>query len=175
MRFRDLFIGVFFLIAFTWAQAPQLMLRVEGESFSGRKVVLPEATKGHVAVLIFGFSKKSKEPTSAWGDKLTSDFGTRAGVEVYQLPVLEDVPRLIRGMVISGIKKGIKEDSRDHFVPILQGEAQLKKLVGYKEPDDAYLIVLNRDGQIVQQAHGAFSGAAYGHMRSEIQSLLAQR
>jgi len=151
------------------------MPRVQGESFSGRKVVLPDATQGHVAVLVFGFTKASKGPTGAWADKILAEFGTHAGFELYQLPVLEDVPRFMRGMVISGIKKGIKEDKRDHFVPILQGESELKKFVGYKEPDDAYLIVLNRDGLIVQQTHGPFSDAAYGAVRSQIRSALTQK
>ena len=116
--------------------------------------------------------KASKEPTKAWAERVFSEFGAQAGFELYQLPVLEDVPRFFRGMVISGIKKGIPENMRDHFVPILQGEADLKKLVGYKEADDAYLVTLNAAGQIVQQRHGAFSDAAYAQLRGEIQALL---
>jgi hypothetical protein len=86
--------------------------------------------------------------------------------------VLESVPRFIRGMVISGMKKGVKADRRDHFVPILQAEAALKKLVGYKEPDDAYLVVLNPAGQIVRQLHGPFSDSAYDGLRGELQTML---
>ena len=82
------------------------------------------------------------------------------------------MPRLIRGMVISGIKKGVKEGVRDHFVPILQGEAALKNLVGYKEPDDAYLVVLNPAGQIVRQVHGAYGEAEYRLFREELRMLL---
>jgi len=148
------------------------MPRVEGESFAGRTALLPDEAKGKVAVLVFGFTKASKGPTSAWGEKLFSEFGKQAGFALYQLPVLEDVPRFVRGMVISGMKKGIKENMRDHFVPILQGESELKKLVSYKEPDDAYLVVLNPSGKIVRQLHGPFSDAAYELLRKEIQVLL---
>lgn len=149
------------------------MPKIEGESFSGSTVELPDEAKGKVAVFIFGFTKASKGPTAAWADKIFTDFGTQTGFELYQLPVLEDVPRFIRGVVISGIKKGVRENMRDHFVPVLQGEAELKKLVGYKEVDDAYLVTLNSAGQIVGQRHGAFSDAAYTQLRAEIQSQLA--
>lgn len=148
------------------------MPRVEGESFAGRKVVLPDDAKGKVAILVFGFTKASKGPTGAWADKIFSEFGMEQGFELYQLPVLEDVPRFIRGMVISSIKKGVKENMRDHFVPILQHEAEFKKLVSYKEPDDAYLVILDPGGQIVQQMHGPFSDTAYEQLRKEIQPLL---
>jgi len=162
------------LVAFTAAGllGQQAMPRIEGENFAGQKVVIPDASRGHVAVLVFGFTKKSKDPTSEWAAKVTSDFGGQTGFELYQLPVLEDVPRFIRGMVISGIKKGVKENLRDHFVPIVQGEAELKKLVSYKEPDDAYLVVINPAGQILQQTHGPFSDILYQPLRSQLQAML---
>jgi hypothetical protein len=147
------------------------MPRIEGENLAGRNTVLPDAAKGHVAVLVFGFTKKSKEPTSAWGAKINSEF-SGVGIELYQLPVLEDVPHFIRGMVISGIKKGVQENMRDHFVPIVQGESELKKLVGYKEADDAYLVILNPAGQIVQQLHGPYTNSAYQQLRTELETLL---
>ena len=167
------FACVLLLFSVTGAHGQQAMPRVEGESFAGRKVVLPDAAKGHVAVLVLGFTRASKEPTSAWGSRIASEFGSQSGFELYQLPVLEDVPRLIRGMVISGIKKGVKEKMRDHFVPIVEHESELKKLVGYREPDDAYLVVLDPSGQIVHQAHGTFSDAAYAALREELHKLLA--
>lgn len=155
-----------------WAYAQQPMPRIEGESFAGQKVMLPDDAKGKVALLVFGFTKASKGPTSAWGEKIFSEFRHQAGFALYQLPVLEDVPRFVRGMVLSGMKKGVKENMRDHFVPILQGESELKKLVSYKEPDDAYLVVLDPSGKIVQQIHGTFSGTGYEQLRREIQTVL---
>ncbi len=148
------------------------MPKIEGESFSGQRVTLPDACHGKVAVLVFGFTKASKEPTRAWSDKIYSDFGAHANFSLYQLPVLEDVPRFIRGMVISSMKKGVRENMRDHFVPILQNEVQLKKLVKYAEHDDAYLVVLGPAGDIFQQRHGPFDNASYAEFRGDVQSLL---
>jgi hypothetical protein len=160
------------LTATAWAQSTQPMPHVEGENLAGHKIALPDDASGKVAVLVFGFTKASKEPTSVWADKILAEYGSRSGFELYQLPVLESVPRFIRGMVISGMKKGAKADRRDHFVPILQEEAALKKLVGYKGPDDAYLVVLNPVGQIVRQLHGPFSDSAYDGLRGELQTML---
>src|SRR5579872_78513 len=165
-------LSVFFLLGALASQSDQPMPRIEGESFAGQKVVLPDAARSKVAVLVFGFTKASKEPTSAWANKIQSEFGTRSAFVLYQLPVLESVPRLIRGMVISSIKKGVPENMRAHFVPILQNEAELKKLVNYKESDDAYLVVLDSDGQVVRQAEGQFSEGAYGQFRTNLESLL---
>lgn len=167
---------VFVAVACTaLAQTSQIMPGIEGESFTGRKVILPGAVRGKVAVLIFGFTKASKEPTSAWTDKIQSDLGSRSGFEMYQLPVLEDVPRFIRGMVISSMKKGVRENMRDHFVPILQGESELRKLVSYQEKDDAYLVILDATGRVIHQTHGPFSEAGYQKFSDEVQVLLNQQ
>ena len=78
-------------------------------------------------------------------------------------------------MVISGIKKDVPEGLRDHSVPILQGEAELKKVVHYKEPDEAYLVLLDRAGNLVRQSHGAANDANYAGLRGQIEALLNQK
>lgn len=157
------------------AQSARQFPRIEGDSLAGHRVVLPDAAAGKVAVLIFGFTKASKVPTSMWAEKLQTDLGSRPGFEIYQLPVLEDVPRFVRGMVISGMRKGVPENKRNYFVPILRGESDLKKLVGYKEPDTAYLVILDRVGNIVQQTVGAPNDSNDAQLRSSIESLLNQK
>lgn len=154
------------------AQSPQPMPRIAGESLAGHRVELPDAARANIAVLIFGFSKASKVPTSAWAEQLGSDLSRQTGFALYQLPVLEDVPRILRGVVISGMKKGVPATARDRFVPILEDEAELKRLVSYKEPDDAYLVLLDRSGQIVAQRQGSFSATLCRQFESEILALL---
>jgi len=148
------------------------MPNIRGESLSNQQVELPSAASGNIAVLVLGFSKASKEPTNAWAKKLSSDFAQQPGFVLYQLPVLESVPRFVRGMVISSMRKSVAPQLRDHFVPLLNGESELKKLVGYHEPDDAYLILLDREGKIAAQTHGPLSEANDSAFRSQIQMLL---
>jgi hypothetical protein len=165
----------FALLTASVAQVGPQMPKTEGESLAGQRVVLPDAAAGKVAVLVFGFTKASKAATSAWAAKLQADFGARSEFELYQLPVLEDVPRFVRGMAMSSMKKGVAEDKRDHFVPILHGEAELKELVHYKQADDAYLVVLGRTGNVIQQTHGTGDDATYAAVQSAIESALRQK
>lgn len=170
-RLSQLF-SVVLLGALAAAQNPSRMPTIEGESLTGSKISLPEAAKGKVTVLVFGFTKASKTATGAWADRLSADFAAQNGFALYQLPVLESVPGFIRGMVISSMKKGVRENMRGHFVPILRGEAELKKLVDYKEPDDAYVVILDTSGNIIEQKHGPFDEAAYAQLRADVQSQL---
>ena len=70
------------------------------------------------------------------------------------------------------MRKSVPATRRDRFVPILEDEAELKRLVSYKEPDDAYLVLLDRSGQIVAQRPGSFSATGYRQFEREILALL---
>jgi len=160
------------VLAVATVSVAQDLPKIEGESLAGRHVALPDAVSGKVAVLVLGFSKASKTPTSAWGQRIEMDFAKTPALVLYQLPVLEDMPGFIRGMVISNIKNGVPDERRDYFVPVVKGESELKKLVNYKEPDDAYLILLNRKGEIVYQMHGALTEPSYAELHQRISARL---
>jgi hypothetical protein len=144
-------------LSVSFAAAAQQLPRLQEENLAGQQVVLPDAASGKIAVLIFGFSHASQTPTEAWAKRIGSDFGKSSGFQLYQLPVLEEAPRFIRGMIASGI---------------MHSEAELKKLVGYKEADDAYLVVLDRSGKVAFQTHGATPDANYAQLRSKLENLL---
>jgi len=78
-------------------------------------------------------------------------------------------------MVISGIRKGVPENQRDHFVIVLHAENELKKFVGFEQPDDAYLVSLDASGDVVKQLHGAPDPATYKQLAQKLDSLLSPK
>ena len=152
--------------------AAQQLPRLQEENLTGQQVVLPDAAAGKFAVLVFGFTRGSQAATGSWAKRIESDYGKTPGFIRFQLPVLEEAPRLIRGMIISGMKKGVAENIRANFVPVLHNEAELKKLVGYKEADDAYLVVLDRGGKVAYQTHGPTAEPGYAELRAKVGGLL---
>ena len=86
--------------------------------------------------------------------------------------MLEDTPKLIRGMITSGMKKGVPENQRANFVPVMHSKAELKKLVGYQEADDAYLVVLDRSGKVAYLTHCATPELRYAELRTWLENLL---
>jgi len=153
------------------AAAAQQFPRLQEESLAGQQVVLPDAAAGKVAVMVLGFSHASSTPTGAWMERAAEEFGKNPNVVLYQLAVIEDAPRLVRGMIISGMKKGVPENQRVFFVPVVHKENDLKQLVGYKDDNDAYLVVLDRTGKVIYQTHGSAPDASYAALREKVQSL----
>jgi len=152
--------------------AAQQFPRLQEENLAGQQVVLPDAAAGKIAVLVLGFSHASGTPTGAWAKRATEEFGKNPGFVLYQLAVIEDAPRLVRGMITSGMKKGVPDSQRATFIPVVHEEAALKTLVGYKEEDYAYIVVLDRGGKVVYQTHAATVDPGYAELRAKLAGLL---
>ncbi len=138
------FLGALSLLA---ARA-QTLPTTEFQTLAGSKLTLPADSQGHAALFIVGFSHASSKPTSVWSKQLETDCA-ETGTTCYTVAVLQDVPRLVRGMVVSGIRSGIPKDKRATFLVLLHGEDVWKKLCGFSDSDGAYLVLISRTGQIV--------------------------
>ena len=134
--------------------------RIEGENLLGQKMALPDAAAGHPAVVVIGFTHSSQNQTKAWAGRLQHE------VPTYSIAVLEDAPRLVRGMAVHGMKSGVPEDQRDHFLVIYHNEKELKQTAGFDRPDDAYVLLLDKDGAIQWRFHGAVTDGAVEELKA---------
>ncbi len=142
LRFLPLLIALSLLPA-----RAQTLPTTEFQTLAGGKVTLPTDAQGHTALLIVGFSHASSKPTSAWGKQLAKDCAA-VGALCYSVAVLQDVPRFIRRVVVSGIRSGTPVEKRSTFLILLHDEATWKKLCGFSDADGAYLLLVARDGRI---------------------------
>jgi hypothetical protein len=134
---------------------------VEGETLAGQKISLPQAAAGQPAVVVIGFTQSSRNQTKAWADRVRSQLPT------YSVAVLEDAPRLVRGMAVHGMKSGVPEDQRDHFVVIYQNEKELKQAAGFDAPNDAYVLLLDKNGVVRWHFHGPVTDTAIEELTSQ--------
>ena len=74
--------------------------------------------------------------------------------------------------MVSSIRKDLQEEQRGSFVAVVHRKDELKKLVGFKAADDAYLVVLDRAGKIAYQSHSAVLESGYPELRAKVLALL---
>jgi ATP10 protein len=136
------------LVSVSITPSAQVLPVVRGTSVSGHPVTLPDQAKGKVAVLVIGFSRGSSTPTGAWATRLKSDFGRNSNVAIFRLAFLEEVPHMFRGLAMTGVRKSAGVDDQGTVVPVFESEAVFKRLVKYWKPDDAYILVVDRNTEI---------------------------
>ena len=174
-------VSKFFLsLLFTWCAlasgAPcQTLPRMEGETLSGKPALLPDAAHGKVALLAIGFSKKGGDSAKAWSERFRQDFGKDSNYAIYPVAELEDAPRLIRGLIKSGMRKDVPLEAQDRFVLLFKDSAEWKKFVNCVDSDEGYLLLLGADGEIKWRGHGLFREDNYAPLREAAKSLAGKQ
>lgn len=152
------------VIAAGLLQAADVFPTISGTALSGAAVTLPEAGSGHATVVVVGFTHTSQTQSDAWVRKLGNEFA------FYSLAVIEDAPRLVRGMITSGMRSGVAKAQQGRVLTVTKGEKELKVAVGFEQADDAYVVVLDGTGAITWRYHGAPTDAAVAELHAQAES-----
>lgn len=161
-------LGCSIAMPFLGEQMPQ----INGETLSGKRISFPAASAGSVAILCIGFSHASQSQLKPWAERATNEFRQKNRVVVYSIAVLEDAPRLVRGMAVHGMKSGVPARQHDHFVVVYHGESELKRITGFQRRDEAYILLLDPRGEIRWVGHGPVSDAALRELNDRVEFVL---
>lgn len=141
------------------------------KSLAGRDVLLPDDIGDRPALLIIGFTRASAERTADWRRRAAQDAVIDAGVAVYQVAVIEDVPRLFRGVVADGIRSEVPEPLHARFLVVTGQSRRWKELVDYGDSEAAYVLLLDRRREVAWRHAGQADDASTLALRRKVESL----
>jgi hypothetical protein len=146
---------------------------LEGQFLSGRDAELPRASSGTVALVAMGFTYKSRFPVEAWGSWYGATIGSRTDVTFFEVPMIGGLATLGRWFIDRGMRSGTPVELHDRVITVYKGTGEWKKRLAYSSEgeDDAYLIVLDRDGIVQWFHHGGFDQARADSLRGLLTSL----
>ena len=90
------------------------------------------------------------------------------------MPVLESVPKLIRGMVVRSIKSGVPEAEHAHFLPVFSHEAEWRTIARYSNVDDAYVLVVDGEGGVRWQTSGKVTDTGFAALQQQVETVRIQ-
>jgi hypothetical protein len=134
---------------------------LKGHFLSGRDAELPVAASGRVALVAMGFTYKSRFPVEAWGDWYRTAIGSRSDVTFFEVPMIGGLSTLGRWFIDRGMRSGTPAALHEQVITVYGGTGSWKRRLSYSpdREDDAYLIVLDRDGIVRGRYHGGFHQA----------------
>jgi hypothetical protein len=141
-----------------------LLPRLAGKFLTDREVVLPEAAAGKLALLALGFSYNSRFAVEEWTGRFRQEFRSQEGVIFFEIPMLGGLARLARPFIDGGMRKGTPQELHENVITVYGGGGPWKKRTGYRDPDAAYLILIDEAGHVAWLHAGAFQEAAFGEL-----------
>ena len=146
---------------------------LKGQFLSGREGELPRASSGQVALVAMGFTYKSRFPVEAWGSWYRATIASRTDVTFFEVPMIGGLATLGRWFIDRGMRNGTPVELHDRVITVYKGTGDWKTRLAYsaEREDDAYLIVLDREGIVRWLHHGGFDQARAEDLRGLLTSL----
>jgi hypothetical protein len=151
----------------------QIIPSCTAETLTDKKVTLPNDVRGHISVFVVGFSRKSKDPANAWSKRLQEEFAGNPNVAVYEVAHLQGAPRLLRGMIVSGMRKGVPPEQEERFLVVTEKEDEWKRWANFTEPDNAYVLILNKSAEATWRTHESLNDKILEYTKAEVLTLNA--
>lgn len=142
-------------------------------TLSEQALQLPDDLPAMPVVIVVGFSHASRMQTRPWGDRLHEVYGARTDLRCYQVAVIEEVPRLVRGLVAARIRATLPQTLHDRFLLISEQMQAWKRLVDATQTDSAYLLLLDRERSIAWRSAGPLTEDRYAELAARIERVTA--
>lgn len=135
-------------------QPGNLLPSLTGRSLADDSVDLPSAAEGHPAIVLFSFSRDGGQLAEEWVHHISAEF---PGLDAYSVLFLDAVPRLFRGVVVSGIKSRTPQEQESRTLLLYSQADKWKQQLHTCDLQDVCVLLLGTDSQIRWMAGGAFS------------------
>ena len=144
------------------------MVEATGESLEGNTVVIPQDFIGQETLLLFGYKQDSQFDIDRWLIGLDM---TQTQVAAYEIPTIQGMlPRMFSGFIDGGMRKGIPKQLWKGVVTVYADGDKVQRFTGNLNPNNARVMLLDKQGNIVYFYDRGFSVAAL----NEVRSLLTQ-
>jgi len=136
---------------------------IKGESLKKEVVNIPEVFKGKNTLLLIGYKQDSQFDIDRWLIGLDM---TETQVNVYELPAIQGLfPRMFSTVINNGMRAGIPKSLWKGVITVYQDGELVQKFTGNRNPNNARVILLNKDGIILFMYDEGFSVEALNRVR----------
>jgi hypothetical protein len=150
------------------AQAGTSLPEQSVQSLDGGQVHLPADLAPCPVLLVIGFTRASSEQTAAWSRRLATHDACRTGLVVYQVAVVEDIPAPFRRLAVHGMRKSVPVILHPRFLLVDALASQWRELVGYRDEDKAYLVLLDTDRKVAWRHAGVLDPSTEAALRDAV-------
>lgn len=145
---------------------------LRGEYLSERKANLPADASGRVALLMLGFTYKSRFAVEEWGKRFRAEFEKNSQVTFYEIPMIGGLGRTAKWFIDSGMRRGTPKSDYENVITVYGGTDPWKQRLNVMNEADAYLILLDPKGNVAWLHTGALNDNSYRELSEQVRKLV---
>ncbi|WP_077340085.1 hypothetical protein [Pseudocolwellia agarivorans] len=137
---------------------------VTGQNLEKKQVRIPKDFNGDFTLLLVGYKQNSQFDIDRWLIGLDM---TETTVDVYEIPTIQGLfPRMFSTMIDNGMRKGIPKDLWKGVITVYEDGEKVQIFTGNENPNNARVLLLDKNGIIVYFYDEGFSVAALNQVKS---------
>lgn len=137
-------------------------------TLTGRSVTLPSnIIKCRPMILIFSFSRKAAGDARLWDRRVHAGLSGRE-FPVYAVIELQTVPKIFRGMAVSGIRSSTSVSVQERTIVLYRDDQLWKRRLGVSDMDRAYVVLIGSRGHLRWANSGSFTDREYADLSRAI-------
>ena len=145
---------------------------LRGDYLSERKALLPDDASGRVALVMLGFTYKSRFAVEDWGKRFRAEFEKNPQITFYEIPMISGMGRAAKWFIESGMRRGTPKADHERVITVYGGAEPWKQRLQVKNETDAYLILLDQKGNVAWLHSGTVDDASYRELSEQARKLL---
>lgn len=123
-----------------------------------REVTFPSDFEGERNVLLIAFQQWQQSLVDTWLPFVQQLEQSQQGVCYYELPVIQRMNAVARTFINEGMRAGIPNPlARERTITLYLDKVLFRQTLDLPHEDDIYVVVADRQGQIIWRSAGAFT------------------
>jgi hypothetical protein len=144
---------------------------VIGSNLQRQKLELPRGFQGELNLVLIAFQQWQQTQVNTWIPFARQLEGDHAEVRYYELPTIRRLNVLARTFINEGMRAGIPDPvARERTITLYVDKETFRESLQLSREDDIHVLLLDRHGQVLWQAEGAFTTDKGDSLAAEVRT-----
>jgi predicted transcriptional regulator len=132
--------------------------QVTGSNLLRRKVTLPDDLQGKLKILFIAFQQWQQTLVDSWVSTARQLEQSFPGVQFYETPVIQKMNAISQTIINEGMRAGIpNQATREKTITLYIDKKALRRALEIPNEDTIWVLMLDRQGNVLWRAEGAYS------------------
>lgn len=146
--------------------------QVKGSNLLRHKITLPYDLQGEFNILFIPFQQWHQRLVDEWVPMARQIEASFPGVRFYEIPVIHEMNILSQTFINEGMRAGIPNPTtREKTITLYLDKVAFRRALEIPNEETIYVVVLDRQGNIVWRTEGAYSPEKGAALLDAIQEL----